>query len=401
MPDKISDSCTLRAIAVYTRFGVVSSIAKCCECGGPAVLQESCSNRTKSYAYACKTMNHHHMKEAVNTSGFLTQVPINSWMPFLHMTNMLRLGYAYDDLVKELEAGYGSMSHHTLVRWRRLYQESLREGLVKLDAFMVGGKTYTAVCDETVVGVHADDGWNFEAKGINKRGGTQKRKRPWATTKKLLKKGVLKRLPARTYYKTQKVMKYKLATPKKKVKKTINKKRGQKVVKRPAANLKNNGKWLWLCVEVGKGKQVLTHGDRNKRVTYRLLPRSAEAEEYKPRGFVELRSTLQGCVRKRTFLVFDGWHATNQAVQDLGYDCADPVVHEDGWRDTKTGFHTNDVESENQRVKGWSRKRYGRLNINSHEMDEYIFYTNVGTDMVAVMKGLAYANGGVACNRLL
>ena len=65
------------------------------------------------------------------------------------------------------------------------------------------------------------------------------------------------------------------------------------------------------------------------------------------------------------------------------------MKHEDGYRDVKTGLHTNDVESENARLKKWNRQRYGRLNINEHEMNEYVYYTNVGDSMEDVMRGLA------------
>ena len=67
------------------------------------------------------------------------------------------------------------------------------------------------------------------------------------------------------------------------------------------------------------------------------------------------------------------------------------MVHETCFRDPTTGFHTNDAESENSRLKSWSRKRYGKLFISSGEMDEYVYYVNGGDSMSAVMKGLAAA----------
>jgi len=172
-------------------------------------------------------------------------------------------------------------------------------------------------------------------------------------------------------------------------------------MKKPAANLKNSGKWLWIAVDVGFRKEKLTHGAGNKRLSYRLLPRAPEAKDNMPRGLPEIKDTLAARVRPGSFLVFDGWVATRSAVRQLGYDCAPPVIHETAYRDVKTGFHTNDVESENARLKGWSRKRYGRLNITVEEMDEYVFYVNVGGQMRDVMRGLAYSNGGVMRNACL
>ena len=78
-----------------------------------------------------------------------------------------------------------------------------------------------------------------------------------------------------------------------------------------------------------------------------------------------------------------------------------PVVHEGMYRDAATGFHTNDAESENFRVKRWSRHRYGRLSLTVDDMDEYVFYINVGEGMAAVTKGLAMSNGMVVTNAFL
>ena len=66
-----------------------------------------------------------------------------------------------------------------------------------------------------------------------------------------------------------------------------------------------------------------------------------------------------------------------------------------------TGFHTNEAESENNRLKKWSRTRYGKLQLNVSEMDEYVFYVNVGSRMCDVFHGLAMANGGACSNRVL
>ena len=99
--------------------------------------------------------------------------------------------------------------------------------------------------------------------------------------------------------------------------------------------------------------------------------------------------------------MFDGWTATKKAVEALGYDYAPPVKHEKCFRDPATGFHTNDAESENGRLKKWSRRRYGKLSLDILEMDEYVFYVNVGTDMSSILKGLARANGVICRNDLL
>ena len=49
-------------------------------------------------------------------------------------------------------------------------------------------------------------------------------------------------------------------------------------------------------------------------------------------------------------------------------------------------------------MKSRSRHRYGYLHITALDMDEYVFYTNVGDGMEAVMRGQAMSNGGVIKN---
>eukprot|EP00439_Symbiodinium_sp_Y106_P087449 s33_g54.t2 len=203
------------------------------------------------------------METQLNVFGFLTDIPVNSWLPFLHMINLLRLGRSFSSITDEILAGYGNIARQTLAKWRDVYPKALGCALTNLDARMIGGKHHVVVMDETVVGVHAEDGWTG------------------------------------------------------------------------------------------------------------------------------------------SFLVFDGWRATEKAVNSLGYTYAPPVKHEKHFRDPSTGFHTNDAESENNRLKKWSRTRYGKLQLNASEMDEYVFYVNVGSSLCDVFHGLAMANGGACSNRLL
>ena len=169
--------------------------------------------------------------------------------------------------------------------------------------------------------------------------------------------------------------------------------------KRPAANLKSNGRWLWVAVLVGNKADVYTHENLRKRVTYKLLPRKADAHNGEPRGLEEIKEALVSRVRKKSMVVSDGWTSTRSALGKLGFESPPAVVHEGNqYRDKKTGFHTNDVESENARAKGWSRKRYGLLHLSEEEMDEYVFYVNIGGAMASVMRGLAASNDFVARN---
>ena len=71
-----------------------------------------------------------------------------------------------------------------------------------------------------------------------------------------------------------------------------------------------------------------------------------------------------------------------------------------GWRDTSTGFHSNDIESEFVRLKNVVRERYGRLSskatatnsdteaIDAADLYEYAFRVNIGSSFHGVMKAL-------------
>ena len=138
-----------------------------------------------------------------------------------------------------------------------------------------------------------------------------------------------------------------------------------------------------------------------KRVTFRILPRKSEAEDHTPRGLGEIKHTIADRIAKGSTVVSDGWSSTVSALRELGYKHPPPVVHEDGYRDLKTGFHTNDAESENSRLKGKNRKRYGKLLLNENELAEYTFYINIGSTMPKVLEGLAMSSGGVVKNALI
>ena len=409
-PDGLEDTLTVRVIAIFLHYGVAARPSGCAECGGPTKFEARADRGWNTYRWSCKTVGHKHFCEPVNSHGFLTKVPVNSWMPFLYLINNLRLGRNLKDVQDEMADLFGNIHRNTISAWKQLYQECLGKALPALDALMVGGKKGdTVVVDETVIGVDKTDGWVLESRSVNKGGATTARAGP-RRTKKLVRKQILKRLPARTVYNSQQVQKgsFKLKNkpmkgpmkgPTKKPMKRAPPRKNAAIRKRPAANLKSNGRWLWVAVLVGNKADVYTHEDLRKRVTYKLLPRKADAHNGEPRGLEEIKEALVSRVRKKSMVVSDGWTSTRSALEKLGFVSPPAVVHEGNqYRDKKTGFHTNDVESENARAKGWSRKRYGLLHLSEEEMDEYVFYVNVGGTMASVMRGLAASNDFVARN---
>ena len=406
-PDHIQDTLTMRAIAVFMRYGVTGSFGAKCpvgSCTGNLFIQmRSSGQKWHTYVWSCSKSGHMHMDEPVNCQGVMQRIPINSWMPFLEFINRLRLGERYSRIKCEMEALYGVVSPQSFTKWKTIYQQSLGDALEVTGGLIIGGPSETVVMDETVIGVDKSDGWAFDTKGINKRGPTQMRTCT-QRTKKLVKKGVPKRLPARTVYKTQKMKPgtFELCLKASALKATAawqamqgpSAKKKPAANKRPAANLKSNGRWLWLAVRVGIGSAVCTHENGMKRIAYRLLPRKSESKDGKPRGLEEIKDTIEAHIAKESLLVHDAWTSTETAVEELGYKHPPGIVHKEGYRDVHTGFHTNDAESENSRLKDASRARYGHLRLTEDELAEYAFYVNIGSSMPNVLRGLAVSGGG-------
>ncbi|CAK0903924.1 unnamed protein product, partial [Prorocentrum cordatum] len=334
----------------------------CPQCFGPAKLECRVNRGWATYGWTCAKVGHKHMGAQCNSEGWLEGAHVNSRMPFLPFVNLIRPGRPCKDIEAEIEAGYGGNTKDALLAWRRLYQETLGKGAVSLGAREIGGPNQTAVADETVIGVRKEDG-------------TQR------ATRKLVVKGALKRQPARAIYRNQEPTKRDsndLKTRKGTAKRApATRKAAARVAKKPAANLKNAGRWLRLATRAGLGKTARAH-----------------AQDGAPRGLGEIKATLEEKAEKGTFLVHDGWAPAAAAAKALGYKSAPPVVHEEDYRDPATGFHANDAESENPRPKGWNRQRCGQLQLDALEMEEYVFYVNVGDTVESTSKGLSYANGG-------
>ena len=263
-------SLSLRAVGIFLKYGIAFGVKRCIKCGGPARFETRDSRGWTTYGWTCKRVGHKHMETQVNVFGFLTAIPVNSWLPFLHMINLLRLGRSFSSITDEILAGYGNIARQTLAKWRDVYQKALGCALTNLDARVIGGKHQVVVMDEAVVGVHAEDGWTGGSRGINKAGAEQNRSSERKNINKMIKSGAMKRLPARTLHHKEKASSSSPFIVNKRPASSFAKKPAACVMKKPAMapakrpkkkNLKSNGMWLWLGICVGAKNAIYTHSN--------------------------------------------------------------------------------------------------------------------------------------------
>lgn len=369
------DTMILRGILVMMHLGLVNSISKCPKCKGKVCLAQN-DNR---WVWRCSAKGHKCFRKGVNNHGFLKHIHVRHWLAFAHFLVMFTGGYRWSKIVIEMASTYGIMWDGTLISWRRRYQAALAQYLLNVDGIMIGGKNDVVVFDETNLGAQ---------KGVRK---AKPQLRSSTRSKPVVRKRIAKRLPARTIWK-------KPATSTRRRNVSDRSKRGT------PKDLRSGGRWLWAAVLVGNGKKTYTHENGLKKFTFKVLPSPGMAPDGKPRGLQSMKKAIGDRIHQHSFVVFDKWKSSVTAIQQLKYKHAPPVNHSITWRDTASGFHSNDVESEFARLKKWIRERYGQLhfekaNDNEDDIDEgdlyeYTFYTNVGKGIYDVVKALHYVNGG-------
>ena len=147
------------------------------------------------------------------------------------------------------------------------------------------------------------------------------------------------------------------------------------------------------------------HAMRNTRIAIAVLPPPAEALDGKPRGTSSLAQILSRYIKHNTDAVADKWGATAPALRQAGRGLRGQVNHDQNWRDPITGYHSNDIESEWGRFKLWYQHRcsYVRSPNNvsdtqkralmQDQLNEYVFYVNVGSDIATIMRAFQHYNG--------
>ena len=369
-PDHFPDGLDARAILVLSKFGVLKSLHTCPKCAGSVRLQKTTD--TQEWEWLCESAGHKHGHHRVSGQGHLRTIRVQNWMAFLHFVTMMRLQEKWSKIRLEMMVLYGVKKQETLDSWRATLQGSLRRWLLDHDDAQIGGPGVVVVIDETSFG-HI--GVSKAPGGVNH--GMDRRNR----LSKARQSHIKQRLPARTIHK-------------KPAKNPLGKSRKAKT------DLRSDSRWVWAAVTVGKGREVHTHANGKKRFSFEILPKPKDAPAGKPRGLQSIRTTIQKHVAAGSFLVFDKWRATVYATKSLGYDHAPPVNHSSGFRERTQGFHSNDIESEFNRLKRFVRGRYGVLSkvtednvwgLKAGEIYEYQFYNNVGNSMGKVMAALQYS----------
>ena len=124
-----------------------------------------------------------------------------------------------------------------------------------------------------------------------------------------------------------------------------------------------------------------------------------------------MQVTLKRHIKKHSICIKDGWVLSTKAIKesrDMGYKLLPPVVHKKHFRDPNTGLHSNDAESEINRVKSWMRKKYALIrgeelkndlvdgiprNTLSYHLDEFMCLKNAGDTMDSIMETFRFNNG--------
>ena len=414
-PAVLKESITLRGVLLANHFGMVKVPKKCGQCNGVPTLKIRCrDDKPQPHCkWECKSGGHKndHLQETISGYGPLEGVTPALWPAVIHLIILLRINERWSLIEKEMKDGYGLDDDHTLRDWRYRYQAYLKQSLLKDDSMVIGGPNITVVFDETAIGVH---------KGIHTGAS---RFRSSSQSKKARRERVAKRLPCRTIWSKKKSSGLRKKPsgadeePRGVQKKPAGvQKKPAGVMKKPASvDKRRDARWLWLAVSCGHGKTVHTHENGMKKLAFALLPHKTVAPSKKPRGLISIKRTIQKHIKKKSFLVFDGWKSSKSATVQLGYRHAPPVNHSSGWRRTDTGHHSNDVESENARLKMAVRQRYTKLAVHVSkpseenpevedpldmlDVYEYVFYVNKGKTMAEVMGGIrkviGCAQGGV------
>ena len=320
--------------------------------------------------------SHKHFQAKLVSKGPLSKIKSMHLPAFVHFVVCMKTDMRMSKVHACLRDVHGVTSWTTMSQWYIILTDAFEKYLREVEGLQLGGADRVVVIDETYA----------RAKRVTHKRGVPGRKQGRRSGH------IQSRLPGRTVWKrpAQQVFKKPAA------------------MKKPAAVMKKPSlekRWLWGAVDVGpRDGAPATHGHGNKRVHLSLLPQVADAPEHKPRGAASLAQKMHDAILSGTFVVSDEWAATAPAVQSCGLRLEGQVSHEHSFRDPESGIHSNDIESEFARFKLWMQTKFASYRIGNQSTEaakrahlarklvEYVFYTNVGRTMSAVMEALMYAS---------
>ncbi|CAE7726195.1 unnamed protein product [Symbiodinium sp. CCMP2592] len=361
-PHGFTDSFFLRAAMILYSFGLLSWQTSCSQarCGGKVQFEETVRNDragTKCrYHFRCLRCGTRTSPEA---NGALHGVRSHLWMAWIHFTALCTHNQPWSQIMTTMRSQYGvSSPYHTLGDWLERVQKAMGDYTRAKKMDVIGGKGFVVAWDETA--------WGRQRAGIMKKP-AQQRGRSVHT---------MKRLPGQTIWK-------------------------KPAVQTSAGSDKGETRWIWMAVvcgrqaSAGKPAEVFTHMSQTKRVAAVLLPVSGKALQGKPRGAQQLKKVIKHHIKPGTKPVTDGWAPSASVVNSLAHFDEHAVVnHSKEWRN-EDGYHTNDIESENNRLKTWARRRWGRLppKCTDEMLMEYVFRVNVGSSFMCVLTAVQHDAG--------
>ena len=184
---KVPDCLESRGVLIMGHYRMLCSFKKCPECGGAVVLVRD----TRGWwLWRCSSKGNKCWNQSLNSVGFLTNINVSNWSPFLHFVTMIRHNYRWSKIKDELSVLYGLSDDKALIEWRRKYQTALEKYIVHKQGMLVGGANDVVVFDETNLGAQ---------KGIRK--GPQGQRRSSSRAAAAVMKRIRKTLPARTLWK--------------------------------------------------------------------------------------------------------------------------------------------------------------------------------------------------------
>lgn len=380
----------MRAVVVLLHFGVIESLQQCPACAGQVRMLPATGRNSPTWVCCQTPSKKGHLAKVVRPGGELAHVYASWWMAFLHYVVYMRSGARIKNMVADMRALYG-LSHDTVARWTRLYSSVLKRYLVEVELVLIGrdGNEVVSI-DESAFG---------HIKSVAKKpAGT-------LVVRTMPGKTVWRRPAARPQKGTAQKRASFLARPSRKMSQVSHKRPAGKIAKKPSNGGKklSSVRWLWGAVECGpKGGAKKSHKLKNKRVFMKMLPKAEDALAQKPRGKETLAQAMLECLSKDCHLVADEWLATPPAAIAAGQQLMGSCNHSRNYRNPATGVHSNDIESEWARFKLWYRTKFAfvragpgkseeaaRQVIENH-MWEYMYYTNVGDSMDAVMRAFQY-----------